>query len=176
MDTSRSEKMAKAFLAKGCPFKRKVQTTEQAFAASPAEVFKQLCPTREMDWIDGWTADLVYTDTGYVEPGCIFTTPPENIIGSGLWIISRLEPDELLELVRIIDNNLVVHIRIEVKDNGNGTCAGIWTLQFTALNERGNTILEAMPDKDPILDKVVSGLGHFLKTGHLMRTTESATN
>lgn len=82
----------------------------------------------------------------------------------------------MLELVRIIDNNLVVHVRIELKDNGNGTCAGIWTLTFTAMNEQVNTILEAMPDKDPILDKVVSGLGHFLKTGHLMRITETASN
>lgn len=176
MNTSRSEKMAKAFLAKGCPFKRKVQVIEQAFEASPAEVFKQLCPTREMDWIDGWTADLVYTDTGYVEPGCIFTTPPENILGSGLWIITRLEPDKLLELVRIIDNNLVVHIGIEIIGNGDGTCTGIWTLTFTALDERGNTILEAMPDKDPNLAKVVSGLGHFLKTGHLMRITETESH
>jgi hypothetical protein len=129
-----------------------------------------------MDWIDGWTADLVYTETGYIEPDCIFTTPPDNIIGSGLWIIIRLEPDELLELVRIIDNDLVVHFRIELKDNGNGTCTGIWTLKFTALNEQGNMTLEAMPGKDTIFEKVVSGLGHFLKTGHLMRITESATH
>ena len=173
MDTSKSEKMAEAFLAKDRPFKRKIRITEQVFEASPAEVFKQLCPTREMDWIDGWTADLVYTETGYIEQDCIFTTPTENIIGSGLWIITRLEPDELLELVRIIDNNLVIHFRIELDDNGNGTSTGIWTLKFTALNEMGNTILEAMPDEDPIFDKIVSGLGHFLKTGHLMRITET---
>lgn len=169
MNTSRSEKMAKEFLAKGRPFKRKVQVTEQVFEAPPAEVFKQFCPTREMDWIDGWQADLVYTDTGYVEPDCIFTTPSSNILGPGLWIFTRLEPDELLELVRIIDNNLVVHFRIDLRDNHDGTCTGVWTLKFTALNEQGNEMMEAIPDRDKLRDKIIFGLGHFLKTGELMR-------
>lgn len=168
MNTIKSERMAKEFLAKGQPFKRKVQITEQVFDAWPADVFKQLCPTREKDWIDGWDADLVYTDTGYVESDCIFTTPPSNIIGPGLWIFTRLKPNELVELVRIIDNNLVEHVRIDVKDNGDGTSIGTWTLKFTALNEQGNEMLEAMPDDDPLLKKVVYGLQHYLKTGELM--------
>ena len=168
MNTSRSESMAKEFLAKKRPFKRKVQVTEQVFQASPEEVFRQFCPTREKDWIEGWQADLVYTDTGYVEPDCIFTTTPSNIIGPGLWILTRLEPNELLELVRIIDDNLVVHFRIDLKDNGNGTCTGIWTLKFTALSEQGNGIVESIPDDDPLFQKVVYGLQHYLKTGELM--------
>ena len=169
MNTIKSERMAKEFLAKGQPFKRTVRVTEQVFDAPPADVFRQFCPAREKDWIDGWDADLVYTDTGYVEPDCIFTTPPANIIGPGLWIFTRLEPNELLELVRIIDNNVVVHFRIDLKANGNGTCTGTWTLKFTALNEQGNEMVEAMPDDDPLFRKIVYGLQHYLKTGELMR-------
>jgi len=172
MDTSRSETMAKEFLAKGRPFKRKTQITEHVFEASPAEVYKQLCPTREKDWIDGWIADLVYSDTGYVEPDCIFTTPAHNIIGPGLWIFTRIEPNELLELVRIIDSNVVVHLRIKLKDNGNGSCTGSWTRTLTALSEQGNAMVEAIPDDDPHLAKIISGLGHFLKTGQLMRLSQ----
>lgn len=168
MNTIKSERMAKEFLAKGQPFKRKVQITEQVFDAPPAEVFRQFCPTREKDWIDGWEADLVYTETGYVEPHCIFTTPASNIVGTGLWVLTRLEPNELLELVRIIDNDLVAHFRIDLNDNGNGTCTGTWTLKFTALNEQGNKMVEAMPDDDPLFRKIVYGLQHYLKTGELM--------
>lgn len=169
MDTSRSEQMAKEFLAKGRPFKRKVQVTEQVFEASPAEVFRQFCPTREKDWIKGWEADLVYTETGYVEPHCIFTTPPSNIVGPGLWIFTRLEPNQLLELVRVIENNLVVHFRIDLKDNNNGTCTGTWTLKFTALSQQGNEMVKAIPDDDPHFRKLIHGLQHYLNTGELMR-------
>ncbi len=176
MNTSRSEKMAKEFLAKGRPFKRKIRVTEQLFEASRADVFKQFCPTRERDWIEGWQADLVYTNTGYVEPDCIFTTPASNIIGPGLWIFTRLEPDELLELVRIIDNNLVVHFRIDLEDNHDGTCTGIWTLKFTALNEQGKEMVDAIPNDDPLFKRVVYGLQHYLQTGELMRISEKAVS
>ena len=169
MNTSRSAKMAKAFLAKGHPFKRRVRITEQVFEASPAEVFEQLCPTREMDWIDGWRANLIYTGTGYVEPDCIFTTPPDNILGPGVWIFTRWQPNELVELVRVIDNNVVEHVRIRLTDNGNGTCTGIWDLKFTALNEQGNNMVAAIPDEDPLFSNIIAGLGHFLRTGQLMR-------
>ena len=169
MNTSRSQKMAKEFLAKGRPFKRQVQITKQVFEASPAEVFEQLCPTREKDWIDGWCAELIYTDTGYVEPYCIFTTPPDNILGPGVWIFTRWQPNELVELVRIIENNVVVHITISLMDNGNGTCTGIWDLKFTALNEQGNNMVAAIPDEDPLFTNIIAGLGYFLKTGELMR-------
>jgi hypothetical protein len=42
------------------------------------------------------------------------------------------------ELVRIIGDSVVIHFRINLKDNQNGTCTGVWDLTFTALNESGN--------------------------------------
>ncbi|MCG8510467.1 MAG: hypothetical protein MI741_14675 [Rhodospirillales bacterium] len=168
MDTTRSDKMAGEFLAKNQPFKRKVLTTEQRFHAPPNLVFKQFCPTREMDWIDGWKADLIWTKTGYAEADCIFTTPPDNIIGPGLWIFTTLVPNEEFELVRIIDNDVVIHFRIDLTDNEDGTCTGLWTLKFTALNEAGNTFVDSLPDKDPVFDTVIAGLEHFVTTGTLM--------
>ena len=105
MDTSRSDKRVKEFLAKNTPFKRKTQIYEQVFNASPQAVFEQFCPSREADWIEGWTADLIWTTTGYVESDCIFTTPETNTVGPGLWIFNRLEPNEMLDAVRIIGSD-----------------------------------------------------------------------
>jgi hypothetical protein len=168
MNTDRSNKMAEEFLAKGHPYQRATQTTEHLFHAPPEVVFKQLCPTREADWIDGWEADLIHTTSGYVEEDCIFTTPPSNIIGPGLWVFTRLEPNELLELVRIIDDMVVIHFRIDLRDNGDDTCTGIWTLKFTALNEQGNAFVDSLPDEDPLLKQIIGGLGHFVTKGELM--------
>jgi len=57
-------------------------------------------------------------------------------------------------------------------DNGDGTCETIWTLIFTAINEEGNAVIEAMPDKDPDFEALVfGGLEHFLKTGERMTMT-----
>lgn len=168
MNTERSRKIAQDFLSKNQTLKRKVQIYQQVFHAQAADVFNQFCPTREADWIDGWTSDLVYTSTGYMEPECIFTTPETNVIGPGLWIVTRLEPYSLLDAV-VVNNDVVEHFTINLADNKDGTCTGTWTLRFTALNQEGNQILDAMPENDPMFYKILEGLDHFMQTGELMR-------
>ena len=168
MNTQRSEKKASEFLKSGQPFQRKVQTYEKTFNFPPAKVFQQFCPTRECDWIDGWDCKLIYTSTGYMEPNCIFSTDESNLLGPGLWILTRYEPNERLEAVRIIEDSLVEHFWIDLKDNQNGTSTGIWTLIFTALNQKGNTILADMPDENPDLANAIAGLEYFLKNSEMM--------
>ena len=165
MNTSRSDRMAAEFLSRNQPFKRKVVTAEQTFSAPPATVFRQFCPTREVDWIDGWEADLIWTTTGYAEPDCIFSTPESNIIGPGLWVFTRLDPDEVLEAVRVINEDVVEQFRIDLRDNEDGTCTGLWTLKFTAVTEAGNAAVEAIPEEDQRLQQVIAGLEHFVTTG-----------
>jgi len=82
--------------------------------------------------------------------------------------LARLEPDALLEVVRIIENSVVEHFRINLEDNGDGTCTGTWTLIFTALNERGNEMVEMISEEEPLLRKVIRGLDHFLTAGERM--------
>jgi hypothetical protein len=168
MNTERSEKKAMEFLKFGTNLKRKQQEYEKTFPFPPAKVFFQFCPSRELDWIEGWDSDLVYTSSGYVEPDCIFTTTETNVLGPGLWIFTRYEPNEKLDLVRIIGDLVVIHFRINLKDNKNGTCTGIWNLTFTALNESGNEIVESIPDKSPEFEWAIEGLEHFLETGEMM--------
>ena len=168
MNTERSEKRAKEFLKRGSNLKRKKQKYEKTFPFPPAKVFFQFCPTREFDWIEDWDCDLVYTSTGYVEEDCIFTTPETNVLGPGLWIFTQYEPNEKLEIVRIIGDSVVIHFRINLIDNQDGTTTGTWNLTFTALNESGNAIVESIPDNSPELERAIEGLEYFLETGEMM--------
>ncbi len=165
MDTTRSTQMARAFLAQGGRFKRKTQTYTRRFSAGPEVVFPQFCPTREMDWITGWKADLVYSDSGYAERDCVFTTPADNILGPGLWVFTGYEPNKSAEIVVIHDANFVQHWHIDLVDKGDGTSEATWTIIFTAINEAGNAVIEAMPDRDPDFDRLIDGLEHFVTTG-----------
>ncbi len=171
LDTARSKKMAQEFLARGRPFKRKLQTYTKRHDCTPEMVFKQLCPTREADWIDGWIADLIYTESGYAEPDCILSTPDTNVLGPGLWIITQRKPNKFHEFVVIREDGVVGHFTIELIDNGDGSCESHWMLTFTAVNEKGNAVIEAMPEKDPDFDTtVLEALDHFLTTGHRLET------
>jgi len=168
MNTERSERKVKEFLTKGKNLKRKKQTYEKTFAFPPEKVFFQFCPSRELDWIEGWDSDLLYTSTGYIEEDSIFSTPATNVLGPGLWIITRLEPNRKLELVRIVGDMLVIHFRIEMINNNDGTSTGIWNLTFTALNESGNETVESIPDHSPELERAIDSLEYFLETGEMM--------
>jgi hypothetical protein len=135
MNTEKSEKKATEYLKNGNQLKRKTQTYQKVFSFPAEEVFYQFCPTRELDWIDGWDCDLVYTTSGYVESDCIFTTSETNPLGPGLWIFTRYEPRRFLELVRIVEESMAIHFRIDLQDNDNGASTGTWNLTFTAVNE-----------------------------------------
>jgi hypothetical protein len=115
---------------------------------------------------------FIYPDknnpSGYVEDDCIFTTPVTNSLGPGLWIFTRYEPNQKLELVRIIEGSIVIHFRINLIDNNDSTSTGIWNLTFTALNELGNVMVESIPDKSTELERAIDGLEYFLATGEMM--------
>lgn len=165
----KSKKRTNDFLAQRTPFKRKDQTYKVDFNFAAKEVFEQFCPSREEDWIDGWMADLIYTSTGYAESDCIFSTPATNILGPGLWIFTELKPNKHLEVIRIIENSMVVHFRIELEDYGDGTSTGVWKLKFTAINEQGNAMVDTLKDKDPMFVKIIGGLQYFLETGKAIK-------
>jgi hypothetical protein len=70
----------------------------------------------------------------------------------------------------IREDGVVGHFTIELVDNGDGTCESSWKLVFTAINEEGNAVIEAMPDKNLDFEALVlGGLEHFLKTGERMK-------
>ena len=169
MNTERSEKKAIQFMKHPGKLKRKTQEYTKRFTSPPETVFYQFCPTRELDWIDGWDCDLVYTTTGYVEKDCIFTTPETNYLGPGLWIFTRYEPNQSLELVRIIEDAMVIHFRINLADNKDGSSTGTWNLTYTALNETGNSMVDSIPDQNTELMTAIDGLEYFLNTGEMMK-------
>lgn len=168
LNTTRSKNIVKEFLARDTHCKRKVQVFEKELNAPPGEVFKQLCPSREADWINGWTVDLLYTTTGYAEPLCVFRTPESNIFGPGLWVLTRFEPDSVLELVVFHEAiDIIEYTKIHLFDYGNETCKVVFEITLTAINEKGSMVIESFPDEEPpFLDE----LEHFLAHSSLKET------
>jgi hypothetical protein len=161
--------MANGFLAKRAPFKRRIQAYTRRFDAPAAVVYEQLCPTREADWMDGWVADLIYTESGYSEPDCVLSTPDTNLLGAGLWMITETRCPTFHSFVVFRDDGVVGHCTIELRANPNESCDTRWRLVFTATTEDANAIVEAMPDVDPTFEIVVlESLAHFLQTGRRM--------
>ena len=61
-----------------CGAKRITRTYRQRINARPETVFPLLCPVKEVQWLDGWEYDMVFSRSSFVEEGCVFMTPGDG--------------------------------------------------------------------------------------------------
>jgi len=69
-------------------------------AGPPRDVFPLLCPVREHDWIPHWSGELIYSDSGVAELGCVFRTTASA--GEETWTVSRYQPPVAIGFVRVL--------------------------------------------------------------------------
>ena len=165
-DTSRSRAQVAAFRTRDFVAERRVIRFSRTVPAPPQEIFPQLCPTRECDWIDGWRSELVYTDSGYGEDRCVFRTDENNITGPGLWTFSHVEAPRLLKIVRVAPPFLQ-HLSIALEARPDGATDTHWTVTVTALAPEGNRALQGMPADDEAFAGSAEALAHFFREGKM---------
>ncbi|MBT8224839.1 MAG: hypothetical protein HKP61_00485 [Dactylosporangium sp.] len=95
---------------------RRTFAIDLTFAGTPEQVFPLLCPVREYDWIPGWSCAMVYSESGVAELGCVFRTGPDA--GNEVWTVSRYEPNQAIEFVRVIADTWVVLMRLALAPAG----------------------------------------------------------
>ncbi len=141
----------------------------QHVRAEPEAIFPLLCPVREYDWIPHWECDLVYTETGVAEEGCIFQTDKPGDGGTDTWVVSRFEPPARISFVRV--NPLrAIRYDIYLEPEGDGSTTLRWEQEITALNEDGDRHVAAQRRSDfaAMIGSVERMLEHFLKTGEAL--------
>ena len=105
------------------------------FDAKPEDIFPLLCPERELEWIDGWDYDMIYSVTGVAELGCTFRTnlPPE---GEAYWVMTRhIQPIEA-EYVKLVAGLAIISLNIKLEKQEYGTAAEM-VRTFTGITEPG---------------------------------------
>jgi hypothetical protein len=103
-------------------------------AAPRGDVFGLLCPVRERDWVDGWSAEVVYAASGAAEPGCVFRT------GSATWVIHAHEPPRRIGFTIFEPERWVELLAIELREGDGATCL-TWRREATALSAAGAAAL-----------------------------------
>ena len=154
-------------------FKRKTITVSAdmhlKFAAG--EIWPQLCPIREYDWIEVWDCELVHSTSGFNELGCVFRTNFPTEGDTETWVTSRFDVNERLEFIRI-NSVRAIHFVLELTPDTEGT-AMTWTHHVTPLNEQGNEYVKDKPEafamQMALLEKMLS---HYLETGTMLRGEE----
>ena len=137
--------------------------------APPAKVFPLLCPERERDWIAGWDYTMVYSQSGYAEPGCVFTTTlPDE--GMTIWTFTEHVPDRRVVISGVTPGLMSVHWEMDLSEPtpGDTDLAATWTV--TGLSEEGNRFVDTQLDErfSGLMGMIGQSLDHYLRTGIML--------
>ena len=133
-------------------------------------VFPLLCPVREYEWIPGWSCDLIHSDSGVAEEGCIFQT---TFPGEGLevWVITRHDPENhLFQVLRFIEGSRVVRVDVSLTSADGVSTTLLWKQTITALNDAGNEYVDTFSDEAQRarMNLLGKALAHFCETGKML--------
>jgi hypothetical protein len=151
----------------GFTARRITRTYRQAINAPPERVFPLICPVREAEWLDGWQYAMIYSASGLVEEGAVFSTPHAGE-GDTVWIVTKHDPGKReIEFARFTPDSRTCVLKIAVSANtDHGSFVEI-AYTYTATTPAGNDFIVRLTE-ETFLAAVVfweKSMNHFLRTG-----------
>lgn len=158
----------------------------QTNSAPPEKVFPLLCPVREADWAPGWRYNLIYSDSGIAELGCVFTTPnptantresqtspaPQSQPSTDrTWITVDYDPVAFrVAFVWIQPTHIATEIRIQLTRSDDGNTRAHIRYRYTGLSPEGNREVESYNDGwfRNIMEGWETAINHYLRTGKMI--------
>ena len=147
--------------------KRAVRAYRQTIDAKPDAVFPLLCPVREDEWLDGWKCTMLYSASGLVEEGAVFSTSSAGEEDT-VWVVTRHDPAaRRVEFARFTPQSRTCVLKIAVSQLGDDRSYVDISYTYTSIAEAGNRFIEKWSEK-AFLDAVgfwEQSMNHFVKTG-----------
>ncbi len=127
---------------------RRRQSGGFSVAAAPDAVFALMCPVREHEWEPGWKTNIILSETGLVEEGCIFTTPGGASLASdgdsadAIWVTPFYDRKaRRLTMLKVTPEECVTRLDIAVDETKDGAAVTA-SYEHTALGPRGRAIVD----------------------------------
>jgi hypothetical protein len=151
---------------------RTTRTYVQRIHASPERVFPLLCPVREAEWLDGWSYEMLASETGYAEEGCVFRTrlpgEPETI-----WIVTRHDAAAgRVEFARVTAGLVATRLCVRVEAAGEASSRVDIAFEFTPTSEDGVRYCARRHSESAFEEAMAwweRSMNHFLETGRTLR-------
>jgi hypothetical protein len=156
----------------------------QTNPAPPDKVFPLLCPVREAEWVPGWQYQLIYSDSGVAEIGCVFTTPNAPVSSQSTegesvqfpettWITVDYDPAAFrIAYVWIDPGRVATELRIQLEAASDGNTRAHIRFRYTGLSPEGNREVERYDQKwfERKMSGWESAINHYLRTGRKIGT------
>jgi len=159
---------------------RSVRVSHEIAVEGDADAcFALACPVAELRWLDGWSFDLLYSESGRNEDGCIFREPL-----SGLGVLRSPGADTIwyttlhdeaarrFHAVLLTPDLMIARFSCEVDDLGDGRALMRWELTHSGLNDQGNAIVAEVGFWERplgMLQLLARSAKHYLETGEMYR-------
>jgi len=151
--------------------KRKTFAYCQTINAIPDKIFPLLCPVRETEWLDGWHYNMIYSESGRVEEGAVFSTSQESEEDT-IWIVTKHDPQEYaVDFARFTPDSRTCVLTIKVRPKEDQQSYVDIAYAYTGLSPEGNVFIDEFTE-DQFLTAVVfweRSMNYFLETGEILR-------
>lgn len=154
--------------------RRTLRSFTMTIDAPPDEAFPYLCPQREHEYLADWKADIVFSESGYVEEGCIFRTRRPDDAAETVWVVTDHAPAKRrATFVMVTPGSRVgrLSVQCEAIDGEPARCAVTFTYEITALGPDGDRYLDAHFSAEAFEAQMRGyerAWNHYLATGALL--------
>jgi len=139
----------------------------QTINASPDEVFPLLCPVREAEWLDGWRYTMLFSVSGLVELGAVFSTPGDREADT-VWIVTTHDAvQRVIEFTRFTPGSRVCVLRVVVTADASGRSLVDISYTYTAVAPAGNAFIASFTEEKfrAAVTFWERSMNHWLATG-----------
>lgn len=143
----------------------------QTIMGTPEKVFPLLCPVRETEWLDGWRYTMIYSESGLVEEGAVFSTPAHDEEDT-VWIVTKHDTEAYeLEFARFTPKSRTCILKIAVRSRDENSSYADVSYTYTGTTDAGNHFIDRLSETEFL--KAVTfwekSLNYFLETGRRLK-------
>ena len=131
------------------------------------DVFPLLCPVAEFDWLATWQCQILHSESGKVEKGCVFATEMRGEEPS-IWVVSRHDPKAHVgEFVTVTPGSRVRTLEIALSERTGGGTLLTWSHTFVTLGPAGEDVLAGFTPEAYLesMDFVARSLEYYCRNG-----------
>ena len=163
--------------ARESKFKAKRVTRQYVLTinAAPSVVHALICPVKEAEWLESWDYELIFSQSGLAEYGCVFTS--QSAGEETIWLITKRDDATCeTEFARITPGSRVALVAVSAQDGGHQTSRVTIRYTITALNAAGNQFIENFSETNFVKDMQFweATMNHYLKTGKALAQSDAA--